>query len=148
MGRGQVDPELGVRAALIVARKIDLDLEAVDAARHSPRRPSPRSNGDLQPERLGCLLPSLPIRHGVTPRGFKDLRCYHRECADQQVVPVLVPTRAKGRIGEQSGVQIVGPDVLDQIVYELTRGSTEPATQAKSFLAESAYRPLPTLGEG
>jgi hypothetical protein len=77
----------------------------------------------------------------------RDLRCYHRDCADQRVVPVLVPTRAEGRIAEHSGVQVVGPDVLDQIVDELTRGSTEPATPAASFLAESAYRPLPTLAE-
>ena len=26
----------------------------------------------------------------------RDLKCYHRECWDQSVVPVLVPTRAKG----------------------------------------------------
>jgi hypothetical protein len=78
----------------------------------------------------------------------RDLQCYHRECANQKVVPVLVPTRATGRVGEQSGVLIVGPDVLDALVVELTRDTAvSTPTPAARFLAESAYCPLPTLVE-
>ena len=28
----------------------------------------------------------------------RDLRCYHRECSDRSVVPVVVPTRARGYV--------------------------------------------------
>lgn len=77
----------------------------------------------------------------------RDLRCYHRDCADQDVVPLLVPTRAKGFLGEISGVRIVGPDMLDAVVEDLTAGSSTAATPSARFLAESAYRPLPTLVE-
>jgi len=77
----------------------------------------------------------------------RDLHCYHRECASGPVVPVLVPTRAKGRLGERSGVKIVGPDVLDELIEELSSDSASLAISSASFLAASAYCPLPTLVE-
>jgi hypothetical protein len=46
----------------------------------------------------------------------RDLQCYHRECAGRPVVPVLVPTRARGIVGKVDGVLVAGPDVLDTIV--------------------------------
>lgn len=74
----------------------------------------------------------------------RDLRCYHRECADRTVHAVLVPTRATGIVGMRQGVHICGPDALDELVRQL--GVTgEPPVSRERFLADSAYRPLPTL---
>ena len=39
----------------------------------------------------------------------RDLRCYHRHCADREVHAVVVPTRAHGYIGVRDGVHIAGP---------------------------------------
>jgi hypothetical protein len=75
----------------------------------------------------------------------RDLRCYHRECAERQVLAVLVPTKAQGFVGESSGVRIVGPDAVDQVVEELVKNTEQAPVEAGRFLAESAYRPLPTL---
>jgi hypothetical protein len=75
----------------------------------------------------------------------RDLKCYHRECAERPVMPVLVPTRARGIVGEKDGVLIAGPDVLDSIVADLAlRHPGEPVDRER-FLAPSAYQPLPTL---
>ncbi len=75
----------------------------------------------------------------------RDLRCYHRDCADREVVCVVVPTRARGYLGEQGGVHIVGPDFLDQFVERIASESSDAPVLASQFLDESAYRPLPTL---
>ena len=77
----------------------------------------------------------------------RDLQCYHRACDGRRVVPILVPMRAKGRLGTRSGVEIMGPDAVDGAVEELTTSASEPAVAAHDFLAEAAYRPLPTLVE-
>jgi hypothetical protein len=77
----------------------------------------------------------------------RDLKCYHRECWDRDVVAVLVPTRATGYVRQSHGVHIAGPDVLDSLVAKLTAaGSAAPLDRAR-FLDESAYCPLPTLVE-
>lgn len=75
----------------------------------------------------------------------RDLRCYHRECECRPVVPIVVPTRAKGYIGNQAGVGIAGPDALDSLVEGLEERPDLPPLSREQFLAESAYRPLPTL---
>lgn len=75
----------------------------------------------------------------------RDLRCYHSECADRQVLGVLVPTLARGNLGERCGIHIVGPDALDEFIARLSKESAEPPVTAERFLAEDAYRPLPTL---
>ena len=36
----------------------------------------------------------------------RDLRCYHRDCADQHVAPILVPTRMKGKRTDATGVVV------------------------------------------
>jgi hypothetical protein len=77
----------------------------------------------------------------------RDLRCYHRECADRPVVPVLVPTRARGYQQSMDGVHVVGPDALDALVSRLAGEHPEPLVDRARLLAESAYRPLPTLVE-
>jgi len=77
----------------------------------------------------------------------RDLRCYHRECWDRVVVPVLVPTRAKGYVRQESGVHIAGPDALDGLVAMLVGPTPSPAVDRERFLDEAAYCPLPTLVE-
>lgn len=77
----------------------------------------------------------------------RDLRCYHRECHTRPVVPVLVPTRARGYLGEESGVHVSGPDTLDELIGRLTTDVLSPAIDRSRFLDESAYCPLPTLVE-
>lgn len=74
----------------------------------------------------------------------RDLQCYHRDCEDRPVVPVLVPTRAHGYIRREGVVHIAGPDALDGLVEQITNLHLPPIDRA-SFLDESAYRPLPTL---
>lgn len=75
----------------------------------------------------------------------RDLKCYHRECADRPVVPVLVPTRARGLVGEKDGVLIAGPDVLENIVAEIAQRHPGVPVDRERFLTPSAYQPLPTL---
>ena len=77
----------------------------------------------------------------------RDLRCYHRECSNRSVVPVLVPTRAHGYLRQESGVHVAGPDALDGLIAQITALGSGPPITRDQFLAESAYRPLPTLVE-
>lgn len=74
----------------------------------------------------------------------RDLQCYHRDCEDRPVVPVLVPTRAHGYLRQEGPVHIVGPDALDALVQQITDWDL-PAVDRSRFLDEAAYRPLPTL---
>jgi hypothetical protein len=75
----------------------------------------------------------------------RDLRCYHSECADREVLPIVVPTRAAGDLGERSGVRIVGPDALDRVITSFDQGVAP--VPIDRFLREDAYRPLPSLIE-
>lgn len=75
----------------------------------------------------------------------RDLKCYHRECHERPVVPVLVPTRARGRLGEIDGVMIAGPDAIDGLVSEMVERHPRPIIDRSRFLSSSAYCPLPTL---
>jgi hypothetical protein len=51
----------------------------------------------------------------------RDLRCYHRHCADREVHAVVVPTRAPGYIGVRDGVHICGPASLHQLIADFQR---------------------------
>lgn len=75
----------------------------------------------------------------------RDLRCYHAECANRPVMAICVPMLAKGYVGEHFGVHVAGPDALDQLVSALQADPNRPPLEPSAFLAESAYRPLPTL---
>lgn len=75
----------------------------------------------------------------------RDLRCYHRECADRDVVPIVVPTRARGYVGERGGVHVAGPDAVDELTVRLGQPGGRVPLSADTFLAEEAYRPLPML---
>ncbi len=76
----------------------------------------------------------------------RDLRLYHRECWERDVVPVLVPTRARGRLAAVGPVHVVGPDAVDEVVTDIAvRTRAGDAISRAQFLDESAYCPLPTL---
>jgi hypothetical protein len=77
----------------------------------------------------------------------RDLRGYHRECADRTVQPVLVLVDGVGYMATDSGVEIVGPDVLDDLAAEITEAHPAEPIQLERFLEPSAYRPLPSLVE-
>lgn len=77
----------------------------------------------------------------------RDLRCYHRECAGVTVTPVLVPTQARGYLGIEGGVHVVGPDYLDALVVDLAHAGDVAVVASERFLSSDAYRPLPTLVE-
>ena len=75
----------------------------------------------------------------------RDLRCYHRECHERPVHAVLVPTRLRGEQWLERNVHICGPHLLDGFVAGLEVNPGRTALDADRFLAEDAYRPLPTL---
>lgn len=77
----------------------------------------------------------------------RDLRCYHRECHERDVVPVLVPTRARGDLGARGGVHVAGPDVLDSLLPRLAPPNRGDPIEPSKFLTRDAYCPLPTLVE-
>lgn len=75
----------------------------------------------------------------------RDLRCYHRECASYPVHVLLVPTRARGYLGKESGVHILGLDVIDNFVAKVDSYKQAVLLSKDAFLAADAYRPLPTI---
>jgi len=75
----------------------------------------------------------------------RDLRWYHRECHERPVVPILVPTRARGYVREQSGVHVAGPDALDDLIGRFAGAQDTPSIGRDRFLDEGAYCPQPTL---
>ncbi len=77
----------------------------------------------------------------------RDLRGYHRECADRDVQPVLVLMRATGHVGSESGVEVIGPDAVDEVAAAVTGANPGPMVELDRFLDPAAYRPLPSLVE-
>jgi hypothetical protein len=76
----------------------------------------------------------------------RDLRAYHRECEDRTVSPALVLMRAHGRLGRtEGGVEIIGPDALDDLVADLDREVSQAPINRRAFLDADAYRPMPTI---
>lgn len=77
----------------------------------------------------------------------RDLRCYHRLCADHHVIAVLVPTRAQAHRSIEGAVHVIGPDRLDQFLAEMHHTPEVPPILPQEFVDPGAYRPLPTLVE-
>jgi hypothetical protein len=75
----------------------------------------------------------------------RDLSCYHRECWNRPVVPVVVPTRARGYLRQDGRVHVTGPDGIDALVRQLASSASGTVIDRAQFLAQSAYCPLPTL---
>lgn len=74
----------------------------------------------------------------------RDLKCYHRECADRPVHALLIPVRYKGPTNQVNGTYIVNPKDLDGLIASLGMVSTMPLT-SEAFTATDAYSPLPSL---
>ena len=77
----------------------------------------------------------------------RDLRSYHAACHGRRVLGVLIPTHARGRLGERSGIQICGPDALDSVLAEFGQLPGDAPVSRAAFLASDAYAPLPGLME-
>ncbi|NDF85209.1 MAG: DUF2075 domain-containing protein [Gammaproteobacteria bacterium] len=75
----------------------------------------------------------------------RDLRAYHRDCDGRPVHAVVVPTRAKGYVGERDGVHVAGPDAIDALIANFADARDGQLLSADAFLDSAAYRPLPTL---
>lgn len=77
----------------------------------------------------------------------RDLRAYHSECRDRPVHPVLVLTRASGRLGIEAGVEVAGLDGVDEVVERLDTPDPSNPLSLEAFLAPEAYSPLPSIIE-
>jgi hypothetical protein len=75
----------------------------------------------------------------------RDLGAYHALCEIRPVHAALMLTRAAGRLGIQSGVHVIGPDAVDDLVSELDGSSGAGLVEPKTFLGAHQYRPLPSL---
>ena len=102
--------------------------------------------GVLVLEIKGKLRPELADADQAS--GYaRDLRAYHRECDGREVSAALVLMRATGRLGKAAGVDVIGPDALDELVSAAAeRSPGDPIARAR-FLDPDAYRPLPTIVE-
>lgn len=77
----------------------------------------------------------------------RDLRAYHRECADRPVHGAVVLTDASGYIGADAGIHVLGIDAVDGLAQQLDVHDPEAIIVPSRFLASDAYRPLPSLIE-
>ncbi|MGE0816178.1 MAG: DNA/RNA helicase domain-containing protein [Vicinamibacterales bacterium] len=102
--------------------------------------------GVLVVELKGKLEPSQADIDQVAAYA-RDLKCYHRDCWNREVIPVLVPTRARGYQRQISNVHVAGPDALDALVAQLTTQGAEVSIDRARFLEDEAYCPIPTLVE-
>ena len=75
----------------------------------------------------------------------RDLRCYHRDCHERKVTPILVPERSQNQVSEQRGVTVCSPDRLDGLVARLSTRALSKPIDARQFLKAEAYKPLPSL---
>ncbi len=77
----------------------------------------------------------------------RDLRAYHRDCETRDVTAALVLIQGKGRMGVSAGVEVLGPDALDDLAREINAASPGEPLDRSLFLQPEAYRPLPSLVE-
>ena len=77
----------------------------------------------------------------------RDLRAYHRECADRAVHGAVVLGEASGYVGEDAGVHVLGIDAVDDLAERLDVRDPTAIVMPGRFLAADAYRPLPSLVE-
>lgn len=74
----------------------------------------------------------------------RDLRAYHRECAEFPVRSVLVLTRFEGQRTQHGEVDVIGPHELADYIAENINQDL-PTLDVARFIAHDAYQPLPTL---
>ena len=75
----------------------------------------------------------------------RDLKHYHRECHERDVVAVLIPERLPSAVTKQRDVFICSPDRLDALVAYLSSRNKKPPIDSERFLSGQAYKPLPSL---
>ncbi len=75
----------------------------------------------------------------------RDLRCYHRECQERPVWPILIPLGMQGDIQHLRHVTVCPPDKLDEFVKATDTKSNSLQVNPTQFLSSDAYRPLPSL---
>ena len=75
----------------------------------------------------------------------RDLKCYHRECHEREVVAVLVPEQLPSAVTKERNVFICSPDRLDALVAYLSSRNRASQIDSEKFLSAQAYKPLPTL---
>ena len=77
----------------------------------------------------------------------RDLKAYHRECADRPVHGAVVLTEASGYIGSDAGIHVLGIDAVDGLAHNLKVHDAQAIVVPGRFLASDAYRPMPSLIE-
>ena len=77
----------------------------------------------------------------------RDLKAYHRECANRPVHGAVVLTDASGYIGSDAGIHVLGIDAVDGLAHQLNVHDAQAIVVPGRFLASDAYRPLPSLIE-
>ena len=77
----------------------------------------------------------------------RDLKAYHRDCADRPVHGAVVLTEANGYIGADAGIHVLGIDAVDSLAQQLDVHDAQAIVMPSRFLASDAYRPLPSLVE-
>lgn len=75
----------------------------------------------------------------------RDLRAYHKECDGRPVYAALMLMNARGRLGSTAGVEVIGPDALDDLASDLDARAPSQPISRPAFLNPDAYRPLPTI---
>ena len=73
----------------------------------------------------------------------RDLRCYHKHCAEREVHAVVVPTRAHGFVGTRDGVRVCGPDALHELIQQLQRPWPTVRSPPTSFSLAMPTAPSP-----
>ena len=77
----------------------------------------------------------------------RDLRAYHRECANRPVHGAVVLTEASGEVDRDGEIRVVGIDAVDHLADELDLKDSQAILDPSRFLSIDAYRPLPSLIE-
>lgn len=77
----------------------------------------------------------------------RDLRCYHSECAERPVVPVLVPILATNLETIIDDVHVASRLGIHQLLLRISGELSGPPISPEQFLDPDAYQPLPTLVE-
>lgn len=73
---------------------------------------------------------------------LRDLRCYHRECEDRPVLALCVPMKARGYLGRQHDVHILGPDARGRDGTVVSIPSLPEVKETSEYLVKSGFRTL------
>ena len=74
----------------------------------------------------------------------RDMKNYHSECHELDVVPILVLTRSKSEQLELHGVTILAPELLGKKLVELCQKNVGPQIFPEKW-TKGEYAPLPSL---